>query len=61
MSIRATRLGRASAGVLGSDIAKDAYGDRNLWPRPFVANRDAIDDPDLIRVGQVLRVPFARS
>jgi nucleoid-associated protein YgaU len=47
--------------VLGSDIAKDAYGDRNVWPRPLVANRDAIDDPDLIRVGQVLRVPSAGS
>lgn len=42
-----------------SGIAQDAYGDANLWPRLFVANRDAIADPDLIRVGQVLRVPFA--
>jgi nucleoid-associated protein YgaU len=40
-------------------IAKNAYGDGNLWPRLFIANRDTITDPDLIRIGQVLRVPFA--
>ena len=46
------------AGDTLSAIAQDAYGDANLWPRLFVANRDIITDPDLIRVGQVLRVPF---
>jgi nucleoid-associated protein YgaU len=29
-----------------------------LWPRLFTANRDRINDPDLIQVGQVLRIPF---
>jgi nucleoid-associated protein YgaU len=29
------------------------------WPRLFVANRDTVGDPDVIRIGQVLRVPFA--
>ncbi|BBZ22102.1 MULTISPECIES: LysM peptidoglycan-binding domain-containing protein [Mycolicibacter] len=38
-------------------IAQDRYGDGNLWHRLFVANRDRIDDPDVIRVGQVLRIP----
>ena len=27
------------------------------WPRVFEANRDSISDPDLIRVGQSLRIP----
>jgi nucleoid-associated protein YgaU len=39
-------------------IAQHSYGDGNLWPRLFTANRDRISDPDLIRVGQVLRIPF---
>ena len=39
-------------------IAQDAYGDGDLWPRLFVSNRDRISDPDVIHVGQVLRVPF---
>ena len=40
-------------------IAQSAYGDGNLWPRLFIANRDMISNPDLIQIGQVLRVPFA--
>jgi nucleoid-associated protein YgaU len=46
------------AGDTLSSIAFGAYGDANVWPRLFVANRDSIVDPDLIRIGQVLRVPF---
>lgn len=38
-------------------IAKNAYGDGTLWPRLFTANQDTISDPELIRAGQVLRVP----
>jgi nucleoid-associated protein YgaU len=41
-----------------SGIAQNAYGDANSWPRLFIANRDTVTDPDLIRIGQVLRVPF---
>ncbi|HEV7423217.1 MAG TPA: LysM peptidoglycan-binding domain-containing protein [Mycobacterium sp.] len=47
------------AGDTLSGIAASAYGDANSWPRLFIANRDTITDPDLIRIGQVLRVPFA--
>ena len=47
------------AGDTLSGIAQSAYGDANLWPRLFVANRDTISDPNLIQIGQVLRVPFA--
>jgi nucleoid-associated protein YgaU len=39
-------------------IAENSYSDGNLWPRLFTANRDRISDPDLIQVGQVLRIPF---
>jgi nucleoid-associated protein YgaU len=50
---------RVVAGDTLSGIAQDIYGDGDLWPRLFVANRDRISDPDLIRVGQVLRIPMA--
>jgi LysM domain len=36
-------------------IAEAAYGDGDLWPRLLIANRDRINDPDVIVVGQVLR------
>jgi nucleoid-associated protein YgaU len=38
-------------------IAERHYGDGNQWPRIFEANRDQLDNPDLIQPGQVLRVP----
>jgi nucleoid-associated protein YgaU len=62
-----TLLGASYAGfqvhtVVAGDtlfgIAQNVYGDGNLGPR-FTANRDIISDPNLICVGQVLRVPFA--
>jgi nucleoid-associated protein YgaU len=40
-----------------SGIAQQFYGDATFWPRIFDANRDQIADPDVIYVGQVLRVP----
>ena len=39
-------------------LAEDHYGDGNLWHRLFIANRDRIADPDVIQVGQLLRIPF---
>src|SRR6185312_4508881 len=42
-----------------SGLPQNDFRDGNLWPRLFTANRDIISDPNLIRVGQVLRVPFA--
>lgn len=38
-------------------ITQQFYGDENQWPRIFDENRDQIDDPDVISVGQVLRIP----
>src|SRR5215475_10249420 len=40
-----------------SKIAEQYYGDPNLYPKIFEANRDILKDPNLIRVGQKLRVP----
>jgi uncharacterized protein YidB (DUF937 family) len=40
-----------------SKIAKRLYGDANQWRRIFEANRDQIENPDLIHPGQKLRIP----
>lgn len=40
-----------------SKIAKKYYGKSNQWRRIFEANRDVIDNPDLIYPGQVLKIP----
>lgn len=38
-------------------IARDMYGDASLWTKLFYENRDTLDRPNQLRVGQVLRVP----
>jgi nucleoid-associated protein YgaU len=40
-----------------SKIAKRFYGDAQDWRRIYDANRDQIQDPDLIHPGQELRIP----
>ena len=47
----------AKAGDTLRSIAQGFYGDENQWPRIFNANRDQIDDPDVISVGWILRIP----
>jgi len=42
-----------------SKIAKQIYGDPDGWRRIFEANRDQIQDPDLIQPGQNLKIPSA--
>lgn len=42
-----------------SKIAKRQYGNANEWRRIFEANRDIINDPDLIHPGQTLKIPPA--
>lgn len=39
-----------------SKLAAHYYGNIDLWPHIFAANRDQIDDPDEIFVGQELRI-----
>jgi nucleoid-associated protein YgaU len=40
-----------------SRIARHAYGDGDKWHAIYEANRDQLDDPDLIQPGQVLKLP----
>jgi nucleoid-associated protein YgaU len=40
-----------------SAIAKREYGDANAWRRIYDANRDQLDNPDLIHPGQELTLP----
>jgi nucleoid-associated protein YgaU len=40
-----------------SAIAERFYGSQSEWPRIFEANRDQIDNPDLIHPGQTLKIP----
>jgi nucleoid-associated protein YgaU len=45
------------AGDTLSGLAQQAYGNAALFGRIFDANRDILSDPNLIFVGQVLRIP----
>ena len=40
-----------------SKISKQFYGDANEYMRIFYANRDKLNDPDKIQVGQKLTIP----
>jgi nucleoid-associated protein YgaU len=40
-----------------SKISKEFYGDSDEYMRIFYANRDKLNDPDKIQVGQVLTIP----
>lgn len=40
-----------------SKIARQYYGDPSLYTKIFEANRDVLKNPDLIKVGQKLRIP----
>jgi len=44
-----------------SHISKHFYGKASRWNAIFEANRDQLDDPDLIQPGQVLRIPQAED
>ncbi|MBV9710093.1 MAG: LysM peptidoglycan-binding domain-containing protein [Ktedonobacteraceae bacterium] len=42
-----------------SSIAQQAYGNANEWQKIYDANAQVIgNDPNLIRAGEVLRIPF---
>lgn len=45
------------AGDTLSGIAQQFYGDGALFQRIFQANRDRLTNPNLIEIGQILRVP----
>ena len=44
------------AGDSLSAIAKKFYGDANRWKEIWEANKDKLPDPNLITVGQELRI-----
>jgi nucleoid-associated protein YgaU len=44
-----------------SAIASREYGDAGAWQRIYEANRDQLDNPDLIHPGQELRIPKAEG
>ncbi len=46
-----------AAGDSLSKIAKQFYGDANKYMKIFEANKDQLKNPDLIKPGQVLRIP----
>jgi nucleoid-associated protein YgaU len=38
-------------------IAEKYYGDGNLYKDIFEANKDILKDPNMIKIGQKLRIP----
>ena len=38
-------------------LAQRFYGKASLYPKIFEANRDILSNPDLIKIGQKLRIP----
>jgi nucleoid-associated protein YgaU len=53
----ATQWHVVKAGENLSKIAEQYYGDQSLYTKIFEANKDVLKDPNLIRVGQKLRIP----
>lgn len=50
-----------AAGDTLSSIAAEVYSNEAAWPTLFEANRDRLNDPDLIFAGQEIRVPLGSS
>ncbi|MHC9083918.1 LysM peptidoglycan-binding domain-containing protein [Luteimonas sp. RIT-PG2_3] len=44
-----------------SKISKHFYGTANRWREIYDANRDQLDNPDIIQPGQVLKIPNTGS
>ena len=53
----ATQWHEVKKGETLSKIAETYYGDSSLYTTIFEANRDTLKDPNLIKVGQKLRIP----
>lgn len=51
------RMHDVVAGDTLSGLAKKYYGDASKYNRIFEANRDQLNDPDKIKVGQRLKIP----
>jgi nucleoid-associated protein YgaU len=53
----ATQWHEVKKGETLSKISEKYYGDPSLYMQIFEANKDTLKDPNLIRVGQKLRIP----
>ena len=53
------RMYTVKAGDTLSKISKQFYGSANDYMKIFDANRDKLNDPDKIKVGQELKIPAA--
>jgi len=53
----AERIYEVVSGDTLSKISKQFYGDAMKYMKIFEANRDILDNPDLIKVGQKLKIP----
>ena len=53
----ATEVYEVQPGDTLGAIAQRFYGKASLYPKIFEANRDILDDPNLIKVGQKLKIP----
>lgn len=53
----ATQWHEVKAGETLWKIAEHYYGDGTLYKQIFEANKDVLKDPNLIKVGQKLRIP----
>src|SRR5262245_58415859 len=51
------RTYRVKAGDTLSKISKESYGSPQEYMRIYEANRDQLNDPDKIKVGQELKIP----
>lgn len=56
-SASSSRTYKVQPGDTLSKIAKQFYGNANDYNRIFDANRDKLDNPDKIQVGQELTIP----
>lgn len=54
---RAFEIYEVKAGDTLSAIAQRFYGKASLYPKIFEANTDILTNPDLIKVGQKLKIP----
>jgi nucleoid-associated protein YgaU len=53
----AARTHTVKSGDTLSKIAKEHLGDANAYMKIFELNRDQLKDPDMIKPGQVLKLP----
>lgn len=56
-SSTAERIYEVKSGDTLSKIAKQEYGDANAYMTIFEANRDILNNPNMIQPGQKLKIP----